>query len=215
MCYSTFSSPDTASPVMHFSLPPLPDLIRSLGYFGVWAFVFAESSIIFFLPGDSLLFTAGFLTSQGFLNLWLLIFGCFICAVLGNSLGYLTGEKLGKILFANGGNWLFREKHLFAARDFFERHGNKAIVLARFMPAIRTFAPIVAGMTVMERKKFSFYNILGGFIWTFGLTIAGYFLGKVIPDVDKYLLPIIVGIIVLSLLPSLIHLYAARGKSRK
>jgi membrane-associated protein len=199
---------------MHFGMPPLPDLIRSLGLLGVWAFVFAESSFIFFLPGDSLLFTAGFLSSQGLLNLWLLIIGCFICAVVGNILAYSAGHKLGRRIVGGQENWLFRKKHLVAAQDFYAEHGKKAVVLARFMPAVRTFAPIVAGIGQMEYQTFTLYNVLGGFIWVFGLTLLGFYLGKVIPDVDKYLLPIIGFIIIISLIPSAIHFYQARAKAK-
>lgn len=199
---------------MHFGMPPLPELIRSLGLLGVWAFVFAESSFVFFLPGDSLLFTAGFLSSQGLLNLWLLIIGCFICAVVGNILAYSAGHKLGSRLVDGKENWLFRKKHLVTAQDFYSEHGKKAVVLARFMPAVRTFAPIVAGIGQMEYQTFTLYNILGGFIWVFGLTLLGFYLGKVIPDVDKYLLPIIGLIIIISLIPSAIHFYQARAKAK-
>jgi membrane-associated protein len=199
---------------MHFGLPPLPELIRSIGYLGVWAFVLAESSFVFFLPGDSLLFTAGFLTSQGFLNLWLLIAGCFICAVFGNGIAYGAGKQLGQRILKGHENWLFRKKHLFAAQKFYVQHGQKAIVLARFMPVVRTFAPLVAGLGAMEYQSFLIYNLLGGFIWTFGLTLLGYYLGTVIPDVDKYLLPIVLGIIVVSLLPSVVHFYQAKAKKK-
>lgn len=198
---------------MHFGLPPLPELIRSLGLLGVWGFVLAESSFIFFLPGDSLLFTAGFLASQGFFNVWVLIIGSFICAVLGNSIAYVAGKKLGLRVLNGGENWLFRRKHLVAAQQFYTHHGKKAIVLARFMPAVRTFAPIVAGLSVMEYQSFVTYNVLGGFIWTFGLTLMGYFLGQIIPDVDKYLLPIVALIIIVSLIPPAIHFFQARSKT--
>jgi len=199
---------------MHFGIPPLPELIRSLGLLGVWAFVFAESSFVFFLPGDSLLFTAGFLSSQGLLNLWLLIIGSFICAVGGNVIAYAAGQKLNRHIIGGKENWLFRKKHLEAAQDFYGEHGKKAVVLARFMPAVRTFAPIVAGVGQMEYQTFTFYNVLGGFIWVFGLTLLGFYLGKVIPDVDHYLLPIIALIIIISLIPSAVHFYQAKAKAK-
>jgi membrane-associated protein len=199
---------------MHFEIPPLPELIRSLGLFGVWAFVLAESSFVFFLPGDSLLFTAGFLSSQGLLNIWLLMLGCFICAVVGNIIAYAAGHQLNQRILGGGENWFFRKKHLTAAQDFYAEHGKKAVVLARFMPAVRTFAPIVAGIGKMEYQTFTFYNFLGGFIWVFGMTLLGFYLGKVIPDVDKYLLPIILLIIVISLIPSVIHFYQTWAKAK-
>lgn len=190
---------------MHFDLP---QLIKSLGYFGVWAIVFAESGLLigFFLPGDSLLFTAGFIASQGFLNVWVLIFGSFVCAVLGDNVGYATGYRFGRRLFQKEDSWLFHKKHLVKTQNYYEKHGKKTLVLARFMPIVRTFAPIVAGIGSMRYPTFMSYNLIGGFLWTFGITLLGYYLGQVIPDVDKYLLPIILVIIVVSLAPSIIHL---------
>lgn len=192
---------------MHFDLPAL---IKSLGYFGVWAIIFAESGLLigFFLPGDSLLVTAGFLASQGWLNIYVLIFGAFVCAVLGDNVGYYTGHKFGRKLFNKEESWFFHKKNLVKTQSFYDQHGKKALVLARFMPIVRTFAPIVAGIGSMHYRTFMSYNLIGGLFWTVGITLLGYFLGKVIPaeQIDNYLLPIILGIIVLSVLPSIIHL---------
>lgn len=192
---------------MHFDLPAL---IKSLGYFGVWAIIFAESGLLvgFFLPGDSLLFTAGFIASQGLLNIYVLIFGAFVCAVLGDNVGYYTGHKFGRKLFNKEESWFFHKKNLVKTQTFYDQHGKKALVLARFMPIVRTFAPIVAGIGSMHYRTFMSYNLIGGFLWTVGITLLGYFLGKVIPadQIDKYLLPIILGIIVISVIPSVIHL---------
>lgn len=191
---------------MHFDLP---QLIKSLGYFGVWAIIFAESGLLigFFLPGDSLLFTAGFVASQHLLNVWILIIGAFICAVLGDNVGYTTGNKFGRRLFQREDSWLFHKKHIVKTQRFYQQHGKKTIILARFVPIVRTFAPIVAGLGSMQYRTFMFYNLIGGLIWTFGITILGFFLGKSLPpeQVDKYLLPIIGLIIVVSLVPSVIH----------
>ena len=186
----------------------LVQIIKSLGYFGVWGIVFAESGLLvgFFLPGDSLLFTAGFIASQGFLNVWVLLFGAFVCAVLGDNLGYATGYRFGRRLFQKEDSLLFKKKHLIKTQNFYDQHGKKTIVLARFMPIVRTFAPIVAGVASMRYRTFMSYNLIGGFVWTFGVTLGGYYLGQIIPDVDKYLLPIIALIIILSFLPSVIHL---------
>jgi membrane-associated protein len=193
---------------MHFDLL---QLIKSFGYFGVWAIVFAESGLLvgFFLPGDSLLFAAGFLASNGFLNVWILILGSFIAAVVGDNVGYTTGRRFGPRLFRKEDSWLFHKKHLATAQRFYEKHGKKTLVIARFMPIVRTFAPIVAGIGAMNYRTFVTYNIIGGFVWTFGVTLLGYFLGKIIPaeQIDKYLLPIILIIIVVSVAPSIIHLY--------
>lgn len=192
---------------MHFDLP---QLIKHLGYFGVWGIIFAESGLLigFFLPGDSLLFTAGFIASQGFLNIFVLIFGSFVCAVLGDNVGYGTGYRFGRKLFQKEDNWFFHKKNLVKTQFFYDKHGKKTLVLARFMPVVRTFAPIVAGIGAMHYRTFMSYNLIGGFLWTLGITMLGFFLGKVIPaeQIDKYLLPIIVGIIVISIIPSIVHL---------
>ncbi|MBD2597531.1 VTT domain-containing protein [Nostoc spongiaeforme FACHB-130] len=192
---------------MHFDLP---ELIKSIGYFGVWAIIFAESGLLigFFLPGDSLLFTAGFVASQHLLNIWILIIGAFICAVLGDNIGYATGHRFGRKLFQKEDSLFFHKKHVVKTQRFYQKHGKKTIVLARFVPIVRTFAPIVAGLGAMHYQTFMFYNLIGGFFWTVGMTLLGFFLGKTLPaeQVDKYLLPIIGIIIVISLVPSIVHL---------
>ncbi len=201
---------------MHFDLL---SLIKSLGYLGVWAIVFAESGLLigFFLPGDSLLFTAGFLASQNYLNVGLLIFGCFVCAVFGDNVGYATGHRFGRKLFQREDSWLFHKKHLVTTANFYEKYGKKAVVLARFMPIVRTFAPIVAGIGAMRYRTFMTYNLVGGAIWTIGVTLLGFFLGQAIPaeQIDKYLLPIIAAIIFVSILPSLFHLYKEYRESKR
>ena len=201
---------------MHFDLL---DLIRSLGYLGVWGIVFAESGLLigFFLPGDSLLFSAGFLASQGLLNIWVLIFGCFVCAVLGDNVGYSIGHRFGRRLFQREDSWLFNKKHLVSTQEFYEKHGKKALVLARFMPVVRTFAPVVAGIGSMHYRTFMTYNLIGGALWAIGVTMLGYFLGQMIPpeQIDKYLLPIIGVIVVVSLLPTLLHLYKEYRASKR
>src|SRR3989344_247173 len=186
----------------------LQTLLPTIGYFGIFAIVFAESGLLvgFFLPGDSLLFTAGFLASQGIFNIGLLALGCFIAAVVGDSVGYAFGHKVGRRLFNRKESILFHKDNLIKAENFYEKHGRKTIILARFLPVVRTFAPIVAGIGKMEYRTFISFNIIGGFLWSVGLTIAGYVLGSVVPNVDKYLLPIIILIIILSVLPQIIHL---------
>ena len=186
-------------------------LIESIGYFGVYGVIFAESGLLvgFFLPGDSLIFTAGFLASpnEGFFNIWTLLIGSWIAAVVGDNVGYQFGHKVGKSLFQKEASLLFNKKNLVRAQEFYERHGGKAIVLARFMPVVRTFAPIVAGVGKMDAKRFMIYNFLGGTLWVWGLGLAGYFLGSLIPDVDKYLLPIVTIIVLISIAPPVWHLY--------
>jgi membrane-associated protein len=151
-----------------------------------------------------LLVTAGFLASQGKLNIEILILGCFVCAVLGDNVGYWTGSTFGRRLFKKE----TYKKHLVKTQKFYEKHGKKTIVLSRFVPIVRTFAPIVAGIGAMNYRTFMFYNLIGGLVWTVGVTLIGFFLGKSLPpeQVDKYLLPIILGIITVSLIPSIIHL---------
>lgn len=196
---------------MDFSLllhGDLKSLIQAIGYLGVITIVFAESGMLigFFLPGDSLLFTAGFLASQGYFNIFWLTLGCFVAAVVGDSVGYIIGDKFGKKLFQRNDSMFFRKDHLLKAQAFYQKHGGKAIILARFMPVIRAFAPVAAGMADMKYSVFVFYNIIGGLLWAVGLTLSGYFLGSVIPDVDKYLLPIVGAIVLLSISPALIHI---------
>jgi len=188
----------------HFDLA---EIIRAIGLLGVWAIVFTESGLLFgfFLPGDSLLFTAGFLASQGFFNVWVLAIGCFVMAVTGDSVGYFIGHKYGRRLFNKEDSLFFHKDHLIKANEFYKKHGGKTIILARFMPFIRTFAPIVAGIADMHYSTFLAYNVVGGFFWAIGVTLTGFFLGSIIPDVDKYLLPIIAGIIIVSVAPSAYH----------
>lgn len=192
---------------MHFDLV---ELIKTAGYLGVFAIVFLESGLLigFFFPGDSLLFTAGFLASQGFLDIKILIAGCFIFAVLGDSIGYMIGKKLGPKIFTREKSLLFNKGHLEKAQKFYDKHGGKTIVLARFVPVIRAFAPVVAGAGKMDYKRFVFFNLFGAVIWAIGVTYAGFYLGSKIPDVDKYLLPIIGLIIVASVLPGVHHMLA-------
>lgn len=191
----------------------LQEIIRSIGYVGVIAIVFAESGLFFgfFLPGDSLLFTTGFLASQGVFDITVLLITLPIAAITGDSVGYWTGERFGRRLFNREDSFWFHKKHLVTAHAFYEKHGGKAIVLARFLPAVRTFVPIVAGMAQMSYRKFLFWNVLGGLLWAVGLTAAGYVFGSVIPDVDKYLIPVVLVIIVVSVLPTVYHIWKENG----
>lgn len=185
----------------------LVSLIKTVGYLGIFAIVFLESGMMvgFFFPGDSLLFTAGFLASQGYLDLTTLVLGFFVFAVLGDSIGYYIGAKFGPKIFAKENSILFQKKHLSRAQSFYDKHGGKTIILARFIPVIRAFAPVVAGAGKMNYKRFITFNLVGGALWAIGVTSAGYYLGSLIPDVDKYLLPIIGLIIIASLLPVIHH----------
>lgn len=185
----------------------LVSLIRLTGYLGVFGIVFLESGLLigFFFPGDSLLFTAGFLASQGYLDINILVAGCFIFAVAGDSIGYLIGLKLGPKVFTKDNSFIFNKKHLDRAQRFYDKHGGKTIILARFLPVIRAFAPVVAGAGKMDYKRFVVFNLVGGVLWAIGVTLAGFYLGNLIPNVDKYLLPIVGIIIIASILPGLHH----------
>ncbi len=188
---------------MHFDLI---QMIQTVGYVGLFIMVFGESGFfLFFLPGDSLLFTAGILASQGIFNLPTLLVIFVAAAILGDSAGYWVGNKAGNWLLSQNDKLFFKKKHLKAAQDFFDQHGGKALILARFVPAVRTFVPVAAGIGKMEYKKFLSYNIIGGIIWGIGMPVLGYFLGKRINNIEHYLLPIIALIIIISLLPAVIH----------
>ncbi|MBI2086112.1 VTT domain-containing protein [Candidatus Daviesbacteria bacterium] len=189
---------------MHFDLI---SLVKTAGYLGVFGIVFLESGLLigFFFPGDSLLFTAGFLASQGFLDITILIVGCFIAAVSGDTIGFYIGKNLGPKIFTKDNSIFFNKKHLETAQKFYDKHGGKTIILARFVPVIRAFAPVVAGAGRMNYKRFITFNLVGGVLWAIGVTAAGYYLGSLIPDVDKYLLPIVGLIVIASILPGLHH----------
>jgi membrane-associated protein len=201
-------------------LPSLPILIKTFGYPVVWSIVFAESGLLVgvLLPGDSLLFVAGFLCSvpNTPLNIWVMAFGCFVAAVLGDSFGYYSGRKWGRQLFDKPDSKIFKKKHLVAAEEFFDRKGKIALVLARFMPFVRTFAPIVAGIAAMRYKTFIQYNVFGGFVWAVGLSFLGYFVGGAIPpeQLDHYLIPITLLIMFISLSPSIFHILKARQEGK-
>lgn len=183
----------------------LEKLIYSVGYVGLFAIVFAESGLFFgfFLPGDSLLLTAGLLASRpNSLNIAILLIILPIAAISGDSVGYWFGKKAGPAIFKRDNSLLFRRKNLLAAKAFYEKHGGKTIMLARFMPFIRTFAPIVAGAAEMRYSRFLTFNILGGLLWAVGVTLAGYFLGT---RIEKYFLPVVLLVILISALPAMIH----------
>lgn len=197
--------------ILHFDLLQTLRVVANygaIGYFLLFFAVFAESGLFFgfFLPGDSLLFTAGLLASQGVFNIWILVPILVLGAILGDNAGYWTGRKFGVWLMKQKESFFFQKKYLVRAQKFYEKNGGKTLILARFMPAIRTFAPIAAGIADMEYNKFFFNNIIGGVLWATGMTVGGYFLGNLIPNVDKYLLPIIAVIVVVSVVPALLHL---------
>ncbi|MSU56242.1 MAG: DedA family protein [Candidatus Taylorbacteria bacterium] len=191
-------------------------LVATFGLIGVFAIVFAESGLFFgfFLPGDSLLFTAGLLASQGHFNILLLWLGCMACAIAGDSVGYTFGKKVGPKIFFRENSFFFRKKHIDRTRTFYEKHGKKTLILARFVPIVRTFAPILAGVGQMEYRTFISYNVIGGALWSTLLIFLGFGLGSVIPSVGRYLLPIVLCIIFISFLPILFEYWKSTRSAR-
>lgn len=176
-------------------------------YVLIFAIIFAESGLFFgfFLPGDSLLFTLGILASQGSLNIWLIILlGC-LAAISGDSVGYTFGRRVGPTLFKKEDSLLFRKEYLEKARRFYAEHGKITIILARYTPFVRTFAPIVAGIGKMPYSTFLIYNVVGGISWIMIITLLGYFLGNTVPNIEKYIIPILAMIILASVIPPLFH----------
>jgi membrane-associated protein len=198
----------------------IKDLVESVGPWGVFAIVFAESGLLvgFFLPGDSLLFTAGYFASGPkdlpHLNLPLLLVGCFVAAVAGDQLGYQLGRRVGPAIFSRPDSRFFKQSNVDKAHAFFERHGSKAIVLARFVPVVRTFTPVVAGVSRMDFRTYLVFDLIGGLLWAVGITLLGYFLGE-IDWIEKNLEIAILGIVGLSILPIVFEVLRARRAEAK
>lgn len=187
----------------------LEALIHLVGVAGIAGIVFAESGLLigFFLPGDSLLFTAGFLAQQGILNvnIHFLVAVLFVAAAVGDSVGYAFGHRVGRRLFHKKDSLLFHKENLRRAEDFYKKHGAKTVILARFVPVVRTFAPIIAGISSMQYRQFLIYNVAGALLWAGGLTYLGYFAGDIIERYGINIEYVILGIIFLSVLPPIIH----------
>ncbi len=198
--------------VFFSNLQHLEELIRWGGYTVLAIIVFAESGLFFgfFLPGDSLLVTAGLLASRGYLNIWELIVLLSLMAIAGDSVGYYFGKVTGPRIFTREKSLLFAKDHLIKAQAFYEKHGGKTIILARFMPIIRTFAPIVAGIGRMPYSRFISFNIWGGILWVMLTLGLGFFLGRVIPNVDRYIHWIIIAVILISISPGIISWIRSR-----
>lgn len=194
----------------------LPQLVQWAGYVGLTAIIFAETGLLigFFLPGDSLMVTAGLLCSQeGFgLNVWYL--GCLltVAGIVGDTVGYNIGRAAGPRIFTRENSLLFNRKHLLRAQAFYEKHGGKTIFIARFMPIVRTFAPVVAGVGSMKYTTFLMYNVVGGFTWVWSMLMIGYLLGKKWPGIGQHIDKVIVLVIFLSILPGIIAWLRERGK---
>jgi membrane-associated protein len=192
------------------------ELIRWGGYVALVGIVFTETGLLvgFFLPGDSLLITAGVVAATGTLDIWTLSVLVSVAAVVGDSTGYAIGYRAGPRLFTREESRWFARRHLVRTREFYERHGGKTIVLARFIPIIRTFAPVVAGVGQMEYRRFVAYNVVGGVAWVWGLLWAGYLLGQSVPDIGRHIHLVIAVVVVLSVLPIGLEYWKARRSRR-
>jgi len=198
-------------------LTDVQQLVRLGGYVGLTAIIFAETGLLvgFFLPGDSLLVTAGLLSTQPQfgLNMWLLGALLTVAAIVGNTVGYAIGWYSGPKLFKRDDSLLFKKKHLIRAHEFFEKHGGKALVIARFMPIVRTFVPVVAGLGRMPLRAYTAYNVLGAVLWIWSMLFIGYFLGRLIPGVENHITKVILVVIFLSLLPGIISWQRERSRA--
>jgi membrane-associated protein len=181
----------------------VPELIRVGGLVGLILIVFAETGLLigFFLPGDSLLITAGLFAARGDFNIVTLNVTLIAAAIIGDATGYWIGRRTGRALYSRPDSLLFRREHLRITHEFYEKHGGKTIVIARFMPIVRTFAPMVAGVAEMGYRRFAVYNVMGGILWVTSMTLGGYFLGRLVPDIERNIHYVIAVVIFLSLLP--------------
>ena len=193
--------------LLHFLRDPRA-LVQAAGYVGLTAIIFTETGLLvgFFLPGDSLLVTAGLLASQPEFGLNVYVMGVLlsIAAIVGDTVGYHIGRVSGPRIFSREDSLFFHKKHLLRAQEFYERHGGKTIVLARFMPIVRTFAPVVAGVGNMKYRTFIAYNVFGGIFWVWSMLFTGYFLGRLVPGIEEHIEKIIILVIFLSILPGII-----------
>jgi membrane-associated protein len=181
----------------------VPELIRIVGFYGLIAIVFAETGLLvgFFLPGDSLLITAGLFAARGDLNIVALIPTLIVAAIVGNATGYWIGKRTGTALYSRPDSLLFRREHVRMTHDYYEKHGGKTVVLAQFIPILRTFAPVVAGVGQMGYRRFATYNVLGAILWISSMTLAGYLLGNLVPNIEKRIHIVVAVVILVSLLP--------------
>ena len=191
-----------------------PELIAWGGYVVLFAIIFSETGLLvgFFLPGDSLLVATGLFAAKGDLNIIYLIILLSIAAILWDSFNYWIGRKAGHSLFHREDSRFFKKKYLLAAQEFYEKHGGKTIILARFVPIIRTFAPTVAGIAEMNYKKFLSFNIFGGVLWVASMLLLGYFLGQLVPNIDKNIDKVIIIVIFVSLIPLIVEYFRQRRK---
>ena len=178
------------------------------------AIVFAETGLLvgFFLPGDSLLVTAGVFAATGALNIWLILTLVTAAAIIGDQVGYYIGYRTGPRIFRREDSLLFKRRHLLRAQEFYERHGGKTIIIARFVPIVRTFAPVLAGVGQMEYRRFVSFNVVGGLLWVWSMSLGGFLLGHMIPDIERNIHVVIVVVVFLSILPAVFEYLRNRGR---
>jgi membrane-associated protein len=198
-------------------VPDLETLIKTVGYLGIFAIVFVETGLLvgFFLPGDSLLLTAGVLAASGALSLPLTMLVCALGSILGDQLGYLIGRRFGPRVFSRPESRFFDPENVVRARKFFDRFGSATVILARFVPVVRAFAPTVAGVSGMRYPVFLLFSVVGGVLWGTGITFLGYKAGQYIPDLDKYILVIVAVGVLAGAIPALRELYGPRRRAAK
>jgi membrane-associated protein len=194
----------------------VPQLIAWGGLIGLILIVFAETGLMigFFLPGDSLLVTAGLFAARGDLDIVTLNLTLIAAAIIGDATGYWIGKRAGQALYNRPNSFFFRRHHLIKTHAFYEKHGGKTIVIARFMPILRTFAPVVAGAAQMTYRNFAVYNVLGGIGWVTSMTLTGYFLGQAVPNIEEHIHIVVAVVIFLSLLPGIIAVLRAKMQAR-
>jgi membrane-associated protein len=188
-------------------------LVAQAGLVGLALIIFAETGLLvgFFLPGDSLLISAGLFSASGYLPIWPMVWTLTAAAIIGDATGYFIGKKLGAQLYKKEDSIFFKRKHIEYTRDFYEKHGGKTIILARFIPIVRTFAPTVAGVAGMSYRSFVIYNVVGAFIWIWSLLFAGYFLGSTFPKINDHIHIVVVVVVILSVLPIVIKWIKSRS----
>ena len=194
----------------------VPELIRLVGFYGIVAVVFAETGLLigFFLPGDSLLITAGLFAARGDFDFATLILSLIPAAIIGNATGYYIGHRTGKALYQRPDSLLFRREHLRMTHDYYLQHGGKTIVIAQFIPILRTFAPVVAGVAEMGYRQFATYNVVGAILWVGSMTTAGYLLGNLVPNIEQRIHYVVAVVIAISLMPPAIAWLKRRRSSK-
>ena len=206
---------DLLKELIHYIREP-GELIKWGGYPGLALIIFLETgAMVFFLPGDSLLVVAGLYAAAGKLSIWMLCGLLIPMAILGDATSYLIGARTGPMIFNRPESRFFKPQHLLAARAFYEKHGGKAIIIARFMPLVRTFVPVVAGVGQMPYRRFASFNVIGGAAWVISMTLIGFLLGNVVPNIDKHIEKVIIVVVLISILPGIVEYFRARGRAAK